>query len=344
MRFVGFNYKRKVISFFLILFLLVGLLSVSIFAKDNAYVLKLSHHHNVGGVADLVSNKFAELADEKSDGRLKVEIFPGAQLAQEREAAEGVLMGTLDMAFVSSSIFVNLVDGYGVDGLPFVLSSDWWKNVKLFNDSPVGELLDKSMLDKGGVNLGWGVYGARHLFFKEKDIKTLDDLKGLKMRSPEVDYFVEMYRVTDARPTAITWGETYTAMQTGLVDGMDAPYMSIVDTRLYEVSKYLLESSHMWATFNLVVNLDVFNRLPKDLQEIVLEAGSEAFDYVNEVAYEQVKGYAEFLQSKGMIFSKLSDEDRKKFAELTKPVVENWAKSHNAVEILNMIEQELAAN
>ena len=193
MRFVGFNYKRKVISFFLILFLLVGLLSMSIFAKDNTYVLKLSHHHNVGGVADLVSNKFAELADEKSDGRLKVEIFPGAQLAQEREAAEGVLMGTLDMAFVSSSIFVNLVDGYGVDGLPFVLSSDWWKNVKLFNDSPVGELLDKSMLDKGGVNLGWGVYGARHLFFKEKDIKTLDDLKGLKMRSPEVDYFVEMF-------------------------------------------------------------------------------------------------------------------------------------------------------
>lgn len=343
MMFFESNCEKRAISVFLVVFLLIGLCSLNIFAQDNKFVLKLSHHHNVGGVADLVSEKFAELADEKSGGRLKVEIFPGAQLAQEREAAEGVLMGTLEAAFVSSSIFVNLIDGYGVDGLPFVLSSDWWKNVKIFNDSPVGEALDKFMLDEGGVNLGWGIYGARHLFFTEKDIKTLDDMKGLKMRSPEVDYFVEMYRVIDARPTAITWGETYTAMQTGLVDGMDAPFISIVDTRLYEVSKYLLESSHMWATFNLIVNLNAFNRLPEDLQEIVLEAGSEAFEYVNEVAYEQVKGYAEFLQDKGMVFSKLSKEDREKFSELTKPVVENWAKSHNAVEILNMIEQQLAA-
>jgi TRAP-type transport system periplasmic protein len=322
---------------------LVCLVAASAALAQTPVVLKIGHHHNVGGILDQTAHKFKELAAVKSKGRVSVEVFPGAQLGQEREAAEGIRMGTLQMALVSATIFVGAVPGFGVDTLPFLLSSDRNKNHRIFNDSPVGKELDNRMIQKGARNLGWLNSGFRHMLFIKREVKGLDEMKGLKMRSPEVDLFVNMYRAIGARPTPITWGEVYTALQAGIVDGLDAPFLSIKDARLYEVSKYWLLTGHMWGAYNLLINEKVYQGLPGDLQKVVLEAGRETVNAIDKQSMEDDRALAGFLKDKGMVFNELSSAEVTKFKQAMGPVIDEWAKKHNAADIVGMIRKEVDA-
>jgi tripartite ATP-independent transporter DctP family solute receptor len=323
-----------------------ALLSVFLAAPalgQSPIVLKIGHHHNVGGILDQTAHKFKELAAAKSNNRLRVEVFPGAQLGQEREAAEGIRMGTLQVALVSATIFVGAVPGFGVDTLPFLLSSDRNKNHRIFNESAAGKELDKRMVQKGARILGWLNSGFRHMLFIKKEVKGLDEMKGLKMRSPEVDLFVNMYRALSARPTPITWGEVYTALQAGIVDGLDAPFLSIKDARLYEVSKYWLLTGHMWGAYNLLINEKAFQALPKDLQTVVLDAGRETVNAIDKQSMEEDRGLAAFLKEKGMVFNELTPAEVTKFKQAMGPVIDDWAKKHNAADIVSMIRKEVDA-
>ncbi len=335
---------NKLLKFFLTLFLLFLLvmssISTSIYAQEQT-VLKLGHHHNVGGLVDLLAHKFKELAEEKSENKLRIDIFPGAQLGQEREASEGVLMGTLQMTIVSSTNYDTTVSGFGVDMLPFVYDSFEDQNM-IFNDSPIGQELEAKLLEKGGrIVGGWLTPGSRSMIFTNKEIRTFDQMKGLKMRSPESELFVNMFRALGSQPTAITWGEAYTALQTGVVDGMESPPGMIKDMRFYEVSKYCLLTNHMWGTMNIIINENLFQKLPKDLQEVIIEASKEAMDYANRYAMEDQNRAIEWLKERGMVFIECEGVEREKFKAALEPIAKQWAEKRGAVELLQRIQELL---
>jgi len=330
------KYMKNLINIILIVAFALSFLTLAGFAQDEKIIIKLGHHHNVGGLVDMLSNKFKELAEEKSDGRLRIDIFPGAQLGQEREAGEGILMGTLQMSVVSASIYDNTVNGFGVDMLPFVYDS-FEEQIGIFNDSPVGEELEAKLLEKGGRILGWLTPGSRSMIFTEKPVKTFEGMKGLKMRSPESDLFIGMFRALGSRPTAITWGEAYTALQTGVADGMESPPGMIKDMKFYEVAKYCLLTNHMWGAMNLIINENLFQKLPEDIQNIIVESGKEAIDFANRFAIEDQEKATAWLKEQGMVFFEIADEEREKFKEALLPVDTQWVEKHKATELFEKI-------
>lgn len=309
-------------------------------SHKESIVIKLGHHHNVDGVVDMYCKKFAELAAEKSGGQIRVDVYPGAQLGQEFEAAEGILMGTQQMSGVSTTAYNNLVKGFGIDMLPFMFDS-YELIDRVFAHSPVGEDLENRLLKQNGRILGWIALGSRHMIFTDKNVKAVDEMRGMKMRSPESDLFVGMFNALGCRPTPITWGEAYTAMQTSVVDGMESPTTSMMDMKFYEVSKYCLLTNHMWGTFNLVINEDYFQSLPKDIQEIIVESGKEASVYGNKVSEEEEERAIDYLEEKGMIFNEVSPEDAEKMRKAIEPVIDKWGKDHDATELIQLLRQEI---
>jgi len=332
-------YEKKWLNIILFVILTISILFVSGNAEEKT-ILKLGHHHNVGGQVDKLALKFKELVEEKSKGRLQIDIFPGAQLGQEKEAIEGVLMGSLQLTIVTSSFFSNIADGFGIDALPFVYNS-FEQATKVFTDSEVGEVLGKKLIEKGGRILGWFIFGSRNMLFIDKEIKTLEEIKGLKMRSPENDLWIGMFRSLGCRPTPITWGECYTALQTGVVDGMESPIAMTIDMKFYEVAKYCLLTHHMWGAMNLIINEGLFEKLPKDLQDVIVRAGKEATDYANQLAIKEQEEAVKWLKNNGMKFTELSQEERNKFKEAVVPMVNKWAKDNDAAHLIEII-RELA--
>lgn len=331
--------KKLLINTLIISVAFVLLFNFSAFSQDQI-VIKLGHHHNVGGLVDILANKFKELVEERSSNRIRIDVFPGAQLGQEREASEGVLMGTLQMTIVSSTNFDNTIDGFGIDMLPFVFDS-FEDQLTVFNNSPVGEYLDKKLLEHGGRSLGWLVPGSRSMIFVDKKVQTFDDMKGLKMRSPESDLFVSMFKALGSQPTAITWGEAYTALQTGVAAGMESPPGMIKDMRFYEVCKYCLLTNHMWGTMNLTINEKFFQTIPKDLQDVIISSGKDAIDYANDFAIKDQDDATLWLKNQGMVFVECEGEEREKFKNALLPVVNQWAKKHRSTELLEQIQNIL---
>lgn len=298
-------------------------------------VIKLGHHHNVGGLVDFYANTFAAKVKEKTNGSVEIQVFPGAQLGQEREAADGVLMGSMDATVVSSLTYDRAVPQFGLDFLPFMYA-DWDELLGTFN-GPVGKELEQKLEAKGGRILGWIALGARDMMFTKKKVTNLAEMKDMKMRSSESDLFIGMFRALGTKPTAITWGEAYTALQTGVVEGMESPPGPTVDMKFYEVTKYFLKTHHMWGTMNLTIHDPLFKKLTKEQQDAIIAAGKEATDAANAKAKQDDVKAVEFLKSKGMEFVEVSEAERAKFRDAMGPVVDKWAKDHQAEALVKQI-------
>jgi tripartite ATP-independent transporter DctP family solute receptor len=326
------------IKLLLICLLVTGfLLGVSFngYMAEEKITIRLGHHHVVGGLVDQMCNRFKDVAEDLSKGRLNIQVFPGAQLGQEVEASQGVLMGTLQMTAVSSPNYKYQVAGFGIDSLPF-LFENMDVQLEIFN-SPIGKRLEKELIKKGARVLGWYAFGSRVLIFTNKRVTTFDELKGLKMRSPESEIFIEMFRRMKTMPTTVTWGEAYIALQTGVVDGMDTSLTAIKDMNFYEVSKYCLLTNHMFGTMNLLINESLYQKLPEDIQKVIIEAGEQAVNYANQLTHEAEKTVIDWSKDKGMIFDTPSDEEMDKFREAILPMQDTWAEKANCVDLLSEI-------
>lgn len=329
-------YKIKWLNIILLVILASCMLSMAGFSQENKIIIKLGHHHTLGSIADQAARKLSEIVKEKSNGNVEIDIYPGAQLGQETEACEGILMGTLQMTIVSPSFYDTTVKGFGVDVLPFMYKDIDQINMVL-NESSVGKELDKRFIEKGGRILGWYSEGFREMIFREKEIKTFEELKGLKMRSPENEIWIEMFRALGCGPTPITWGECYTALRAGITDGMESPLSNVEEMKFDEAIKYCLLTHHMMGEMILVINEKFYQGLPEDIQKIIIEAGHEAADYATQLAREIDKAAIGRLEEKGIKFNEVSEEDSVKFKEALTPVVDKWAKDHDCTDIVEDI-------
>lgn len=308
---------------------------------DEEVTLRLGHHHATGAIPDVLANKLSELAAEKSGGAMTIDVYPGAQLGQELEAADGIMMGTLDMSIVSSPVFDRYVEPMGLDMVPFVFENPT-ETLYLFQETEIGEILEERMLEQGARILGWIVLGGRDMIFVDKNITSVDEMQGLHMRSPEIDLFINMFEALGCVSTSVTWGEAYTALQAGLVDGMESPPSATRDMSFYEVTDYSLRTQHMVGTMNLVINENVYESIPDSLKPVLLEAAAEAIDYTNEYALQEDARAVDFLEDQGMVFNEVTPEDRDKLMELMEPVQIRWAEDRNAVDIMDRALEILA--
>jgi tripartite ATP-independent transporter DctP family solute receptor len=306
-------------------------------SAQDKLVMKLGHHHNVGGIVDNYAKHFSQVMAQKTNGRVDVQVFAGGQLGQEGEAVEGVHLGTLQMTIGSSPFLDKYVKEMGTEQLPYLFDS--WEHADRALNGPVGEELTKRLLERSNVRLlSFFPFGFRDMFFRDKPVTSLKQLKGMKMRAPQAVIYIRMFELLGARPTTVTWGEFYTALQTGLVEGGEAPPTAGLDMKFNEVSKYWLDTNHMFASINHMVNKRFFDGLPRDVQVAVQGTAKETATEITRQARTLDAEAVKTLKAKGVQY--LEPENREEWRKAVQPFYAEYTKDRpGAKSIIEMIQK-----
>jgi TRAP-type transport system periplasmic protein len=287
--------------------------------------LAFALHTAPGGPDHAAVQKFKEMVESKSKGRLNVKLFPGAQLGGERDNLEQLKQGEVALTQSGDLTISYYVPQFGAFIVPFVFPNV--ETVLKAWDGWMGKEIKKVTVDKGKVHVvGIQRRGSRMLTAK-KEIKTPDDLKGVKLRVPEIPDWVAVWKEMGALPTVVAWPEVFGALQTGVVDAQENPLYLIYTTKLYEVQSHVMLTAHVHACFHWLMSDKVLSSLPKDLKDIVLKSAKEASAYGDKITKEQEDDYKKKLADKGM---KIVPVDVKPFMAKAQPAIEKiqqkWAK------------------
>lgn len=322
--------------------LIIGILTLTLvgfnLSSAGPLVIKLAHHHNVAGLVDQTANKFAELVKEKGKGEIEIQVFPAAQLGQEREEIDGVHMGTINMAIVSPGLIDKYQKVMGIESLPFVF--DNWDHADGCLYGPVGEKIKELLLKTSNIRiLAWLHFGFREMMFRKKVITSLDQFKGLKMRSPEAWAWIRMFELLGAKPTPVTWGEVYTAMQMGVADGLESPPLAALDMKFDEVTKSMSLTHHMFATMVIAIHEKLYRGLSDNQKNIIEQCAIEAGKHgTNVIARPGEEKAIKTLIERGLTVTDVKDKEE--WRKAVKPMHEEFAKQRpGAKELFEMIER-----
>lgn len=220
--------------------------------------------------------KFAEIAEKNSNGRLKFTVKHSGQLGSDREGIESTKMGTIDVIISGTGMYSSFYDKVKIFDLPFLFTDA--KQARKVVNGPIGERIFKDLDKQGFVYLATGDNGMRQVSSK-KPIQTVADVKGLKIRLPEMPTYLAVWKSWGATPVPIPVSELYMSLKTGVVDAQDnAPYHTVA-TKCYEVQPNYSMINYMWMGLTASMNAKKFNSLPPDLQKIVKDAAIEATNW-----------------------------------------------------------------
>jgi tripartite ATP-independent transporter DctP family solute receptor len=212
--------------------------------------------------------------EERSGGRLRVQVFGSRQLGEEKDTMEQTRFGVIDLNRVNSASLNSLVPETVIPGLPFLFRDEAHMHRVL--DGPIGDDIISGLSRHNLVPLGYYDSGARSFYMRNKPIREPGDLRGQKIRVQPSDMWVAMMRAFGANATPLPTGEVYSALQTGVVDGAENNYPSYQSFRHFEVAKFYSVSEHSMAPEVLVMSKRSHDRLPKDLQEMLRQAAKDS--------------------------------------------------------------------
>jgi tripartite ATP-independent transporter DctP family solute receptor len=297
-------------------------------AAEAKNVIKFSHPQAAGSPFDLMANRFRELVEQKTKGEIVVQVFPGAQLGNERDALEGVLLGTVGASFTSPGMMSNTWKPIGVLDLPYLFRD--WNHVEKVLRGPVGQDLVERMAKESNIRvLAWADYGFRHLWTVDRPIRSVKDVEGLKMRAPEIPLYMETWRAMGARVVPMPAAEMYTALQQGVVAGQENPVGFTYGLNLHEVLKYVTRTRHMAGILAITFNNKTYRELPKHLQTALSEAAWEAAKFNNDQLQASEADMLEKMKKRGV---QVIDVDQKPFADATQKVRDQFGTDKTLVQ------------
>ena len=231
--------------------------------------LKLGHLSAAGGSEDLAAQKIAEVARERSKGRIVVKVFPGAQLGNFVSEMEAVRSGAQDIVWGSLAWLGNFIKDYQILAMPYGFKSQ--EQLDKFMDSQLGQDLKKQLLDRGWMLAREHAAGLPKVMISKKPIFSVNDLQGVKMRIPEYPVYVKAFEALGTKPVRVTWGEAYLALAQGVSDAMECGFEFIYPSKFHEAAKYITWTYHLFDTRGAVMNPKRFNSMPKDLQQALMD-------------------------------------------------------------------------
>jgi tripartite ATP-independent transporter DctP family solute receptor len=265
--------KMKKLSLILVISLVAVLLLSSFAFAAPKYVLKLGHVADPAKPYAIAGEKFAELVKEKTNGEVEIQVFPSSQLGNQRDLIEGLIFGTLDLTLTSTAVLGNFLPKIAIFDLPFLFRDV--KHAYKVLDS-IGMEIGKELEPKGLKLLAYFENGVRHLTNNVRPVKAPEDMKGLKIRVMEQKIYIEMMKALGANPTPMAFGELFTALQQGTVDGQENPVSHIWTKRFFEVQKYISLTGHVYAAEPLLISMITWNKLPVDAQAAIILSAAEA--------------------------------------------------------------------
>ncbi|MCT4619152.1 MAG: TRAP transporter substrate-binding protein [Marinisporobacter sp.] len=278
-----------------------------------AYTLSPESHYHKG------LEKFKELVAEKSNGQIDVQLFHSAQLGSERDAVEGVSMGTLEATLSSTGPLANFSKKFMLFDLPFIIQDRATAFEAL--DGKLGVDMLGSLEEKGIKGFGFWENGFRMLTNSKQPVNSPEDVKGLKIRLMENPVHMETFKVLGAQPVPMPFGDLFTALQQKTVDGQENPLVIIDTSKFYEVQNNLAITGHFYSPAVFMMNKEFFNGLSPELQNAIIESENEARAWQREYCVNLENELVETLKSKGM---EITYPDKKAFQEATKPVYDKF--------------------
>ncbi len=261
------------------------------------------------------------LVEQRSGGRLKVQVFHSRQLGEERETLEQTRFGVIDINRVNFGPLNNLVPETAIPGLPFVFRDE--AHMRRVMDGPIGSEIVSGADRHGFVGLCFYDSGARSFYSRRGPIRTPDDMRGLKVRVQQSDLWVAIMRAVNANATPLPFGEVYSALQTGVVDAAENNWPSYHSTRHFEVAKYYSETEHSMSPEILVASKRSFDRLPRDLQAILRDAAKESVGEMRKLWDAQTAASRAAVVAGG---AQINPVEKEAFARAMAPVYAQFAR------------------
>ncbi|MEM6774983.1 MAG: TRAP transporter substrate-binding protein [Pseudomonadota bacterium] len=237
-------------------------------------VLRAGHSASLDEPYHLGLLEFARIVEERSDGRVRVEVYPAGQLGSERMMIEGLLLGTLDLVVAANGSATSFVPGLGVLDLPFLFRDRAHMYAAL--DGEVGNRLVGTAREGGFRILGFMDAGVRHIMTRSRPIEAYTDLQGLKLRTMPVAAHLAAFDAFGAQALALNYGEVYGGLQTGLIDGAEAANTNFTRRNFFEVAPHWAQVGWIILVANMMMSEEAYTRLPEDVQEILADAGRQA--------------------------------------------------------------------
>ncbi|MBB5323227.1 tripartite ATP-independent transporter DctP family solute receptor [Anoxybacillus tepidamans] len=325
--------KRKMIRKMMSGLLLIGLVFVSACSsnatqgndqKEQAKVIKAGIGLNEDHPQGQGLLKFKEIVEEKSAGKLKVQTYFSASLGDDLKMTEALQGGTQEVTIPSTSPLVGMIKEFGVLDFPFLFNTA--EEADTILDGPIGKKLLEKLPEHGLVGLAYWENGFRHVTNSKNPINTMEDFKGLKLRTMQNEVHIDAFKQLGANPTPMAFSEVFTALESKTIDGQENPLATIKSNKFYEVQNYLSLTKHVYTPFVFLVSKKFWDNLSPEEQQILKDAAVEAGKYQRELSRQEDKKALEELKKTGIKINEVSDEERKKMEEAIKPVIDKYAK------------------
>lgn len=295
-------------------------------AEDGTIVLRMAQTSSESGAIGQSMNRFAELIKERTDGRYEIEVYHNGQLGAEIDTIEGCQMGTIDIAVVNQSTLGNFISDFPALDIPYLISStDQADRVFL------GEIGDYFLDELSGAQLyGLGIWesGFRNLTNSKTDVNSVADVKGLKIRTMENQIHITFWKGLGADATPMSWGEAYTALQQGALDGQENPSTVILTNNVAQVNKHLAITEHAYSTVFLVMSPVTWASLSEEDKEIFREVEAECSISERELSRSMDAEAVEQLQEQGMT---VTYPDKQEFIDAAESMYPAWEAEYGEI-------------
>ncbi|MDP0926075.1 TRAP transporter substrate-binding protein [Paracoccus onubensis] len=292
-----------------------------------------------GGTQEALGKAFVEALQEKSGGEMTGRLFLNGQLGDEQDTVTAAATGTLDFSILAINNVMPFSPSVGTLTLPYVILSQ--DDAETLTQGEVGQQMIEQTINDAGVRIiAWGYSGFRVLTNSKRPVASVADMQGLVVRVPRNEIMIESYKSWGINPTPMAWGETFAALQQGVVDGQDNPYMTINAMKFDEVQKHITNLRYIFSIEPLIVSESLFQSLSPEQQQQILEAGQEATQFSASFLREEEDKIKADLVERGMEITEPAD-DEQEFIELATTTV--WPKFYDQIGGKDVLNGVLAA-
>lgn len=326
--------RRKVLSLILVV-MMAAVFAVGCGARgggdgggasgEEPIVIKIGHSDSETRATNVSALEFKDFMEEKTDGRVTVEVYPNGQLGEDDDIVKGVKLGTCQI-FIGTQGSVSSVLGekYDVLDLPFLYNSyEEWCDGMLSEGGGL-DLYNELLEGTGYVALDFAYDGQRSILTTKKPIRSLADMKGLKIRVTPSEMYLSIFKAMGANPTPMAFGEVYTGLTQGTIDGLDHSATVIVDQKFQEPSKYFTLTNHMTSPQPILTSQAFLDSLPQDVHDIFLEGIAKMGERQRELEHSKEAECLQTMKDDGIEVIELNDEQLAEFVKAVQPVYNQW--------------------
>ena len=281
--------------------------------------LRLGHVGEPGSLFEASADHFVEVANEKLGEDYKVVAYGASQLGGDQELLQKLKLGQVTFA-LPSSVMSSVAPAFGVFEMPYIIQDR--DHIQAVSDTMLEDTFNPAAAEQGYRILAFWENGFRHITNNVRPINVPDDLKGIKLRTPQGEWRVKMFQQYGANPTPMAFSDVFTALQTGVIDGQENPYAQIASAKFQEVQDYLSITGHVYTPAYVLVAESGFGRLPEEVQQALTEAAQETQGFVYETAAALETELLQVIEDAGVA---VNEADKQAFIDASQPIYDDFA-------------------